>query len=49
MSDLRFRQFHSLKNVLNLVIVVGYVNKRLDNARVLRYLSMSSRRLITGS
>ena len=27
------------RNVLNLVLVVGYLKKLLDNARVVRYLS----------
>lgn len=34
----RIEQSHG-KNVLNLVIVVGYLKKLLDNARVSRFLS----------
>lgn len=35
------------KNVLNLVIVVGYLKKLLDNARVLRFLSRSHPEILT--
>ncbi|MEZ5941180.1 MAG: plasmid partitioning protein RepB C-terminal domain-containing protein [Planctomycetaceae bacterium] len=35
------------KNVLNLVIVVGYLKKLLDNARVVRYLAGSYPELLT--
>ncbi|WP_437226575.1 plasmid partitioning protein RepB C-terminal domain-containing protein [Planctomicrobium sp. SH661] len=35
------------KNVLNLVIVVGYLKKLLDNARVLRFLSRNHPEILT--
>jgi hypothetical protein len=34
-------------NVLNLVIVVGYLKKLLDNARVVRYLAQNYREILT--
>jgi hypothetical protein len=34
------------KNVLNLVIVVGYLRKLLDNARVVRFLSLNHREIL---
>jgi len=37
--DLRFIEDSHGQNVLNLVLVVGYLKKLLDNARVVRYLS----------
>jgi hypothetical protein len=35
------------KNVLNLVIIVGYLKRLLDNARVVRYLALSYPRIQT--
>jgi hypothetical protein len=35
------------KNVLNLVIVVGYLKRLLDNARVVRYLAQSYLEILT--
>jgi hypothetical protein len=35
------------KNVLNLVIVNGYLNKLLDNARVVRFLSQNHPEILT--
>ena len=35
------------KNVLNLVVAVGYVKKLLDNARVVRYLAQSYPEILT--
>jgi predicted NAD-dependent protein-ADP-ribosyltransferase YbiA (DUF1768 family) len=35
------------KNVLNLVIVVGYLKKLLDNARVVKYLAGNYPELLT--
>ena len=34
------------KNVLNLVIVVGYLRKLLDNARIVRFLSQNHREIL---
>jgi hypothetical protein len=38
-QDLRGVEESHGRNVLNLVLVVGYVKKLLENARVVRYLS----------
>jgi hypothetical protein len=38
-QDLRSVEDSHGRNVLNLVVVAGYLKKLLDNARVLRYLS----------
>lgn len=35
------------KNVLNLVIVVGYLRKLIDNARIVRYLAGNHPELLT--
>ena len=35
------------RNVLNLVIVVGYLRRLLDNARIVRFLSQNYRELLT--
>jgi hypothetical protein len=39
--DLRLIEDSHGRNVLNLVLVVGYLKKLLDNARVVRYLSQN--------
>jgi hypothetical protein len=41
-QDLRLVEDSHGRNVLNLVLVVGYRKKLLDNARVVRYLSQRS-------
>lgn len=43
-----FRQIEDShgKNVLNLVLVIGYLKKLLDNARVVRYLSQHSQEIL---
>ena len=38
-QDFRLIEESHGRNVLNLVLVVGYLKKLLDNARVVRYLS----------
>ncbi len=40
--DLRSVEDSHGRNVLNLVLVVGYLKKLLENARVVRYLSASA-------
>ena len=42
----RIEETHG-KNVLNLVIVVGYVKKLIDNARVVRFLAQNHPELLT--
>lgn len=46
-GDFRAIEENHGKNVLNLVIVVGYLKKLLDNARVLRFLSRHHPELLT--
>jgi RepB plasmid partitioning protein/ParB-like nuclease domain len=45
--DLRLIEDSHGRNVLNLVLVVGYVKKLLDNARVVRYLSQNNAEILT--
>ena len=45
--DLRLIEDSHGRNVLNLVLVVGYVKKLLDNARVVRYLSQNYAEILT--
>ena len=35
------------RKVLNLVVVVGYLRRLLDNARVVRFLSQNHREILT--
>ena len=44
--DLRAVEESHGRNVLNLVLVVGYLKKLLDNARVVRYLSQHSAEIL---
>jgi hypothetical protein len=46
-QDLRTIEETHGRNVLNLVLVVGYLKKLLDNARVVRYLSQHNGELLT--
>lgn len=46
-QDLRSVEDSHGRNVLNLVLVVGYLKKLLDNARVVRYLSQHCREILT--
>ena len=46
-SDFKTIEESHGKNVLNLVIVVGYLKKLLDNARVVRYLSRNHPEILT--
>jgi hypothetical protein len=45
-QDLRSVEDSHGRNVLNLVLVVGYLKKLLDNARVVRYLSQHCREIL---
>ena len=45
-QDLRSVEESHGRNVLNLVLVVGYLKKLLDNARVVRYLSQHSAEIL---
>jgi hypothetical protein len=45
-QDLRSVEDSHGRNVLNLVLVVGYLKKLLDNARVVRYLSQNSAEIL---
>jgi hypothetical protein len=45
-QDLRAVEESHGRNVLNLVLVVGYLKKLLDNARVVRYLSQHSAEIL---
>lgn len=44
-----FKQLEEVhgKNVLNLVIVIGYLRKLLDNAKVVRYLAQTYPEILT--
>ena len=46
--DLRLIEDSHGRNVLNLVLVVGYLKKLLDNARVVRYLSQNYAEILSG-
>jgi len=46
-QDFHFIEDSHGRNVLNLVLVVGYVKKLLDNARVVRYLSQNNAEILT--
>jgi hypothetical protein len=45
-QDLRTAEDSHGRNVLNLVVVVGYLRKLLENARVVRYLSQHSAEIL---
>jgi hypothetical protein len=45
-QDLQMAEESLGRNVLNLVLVVGYLKKRMDNASVVRYLSQRHSELL---
>ena len=46
-QDLRLIEESHGRNVLNLVLVVGYLKRLMDNARVVRYMSQHCREILT--
>ena len=46
-QDFRLIEESHGRNVLNLVLVMGYLKKLLDNARVVRYLSQHHAEILT--
>jgi hypothetical protein len=46
-QDLRLIEESHGRNVLNLVLVVGYLKSLMDNARVVRYMSQHCREILT--